>query len=444
MRPAEKIRVFRNPALFALVSLAAGHSLSVAAPVYWGQTAYSSGTTYEGTMATAENWFTDPAGTTVASVGPETLDDDLVFNTTPADEVGGTVTVSANFTANSFVFNTRGATVLAQDANRNILLGGGGITLNAASGNVSFGINVHTLNVRLAASQTWTNHSGSVLAVRNVTTSAGNGPVTLTLNAAGAGNLILPLSVADTLDDPLSVVVDSAGSGTVIMAAGSYSGGATVNRGKLSVSGTNDTGEILLGAESGADAATLAVASPSFPNAVTVRAGSSGGKVLVAGHAAGVLNGAITLGDTLSFVAAGKVTTLNGGVSGAGSLVKEGKGALILAGPNTFSGNVTVKAGSLTLAEAGSLTFVIGGGGPTNQMAGSGEASVTLNGTFLFQISGSAPPDGASWPLVTVPKKTFGPTFAITGFTQADDVWTNGAGFTFSESTGVLSYKRTP
>lgn len=444
MRPAVKTRVPRNPVLFGLVFLAAGHSLSVAAPFYWGQTGYSSGATYKGTMATAENWFTDAGGTRAASVAPETLDDDLVFNTTPADGVGGTVTISANFAANSFVFNTSGATVLAQDANRNILLGAGGITVNAASGNVSFGINANTLNVRLAASQTWTNHSGSVLAVRNVATSAGNGPVTLTLNAAGSGNLILPLSVADTLDDPLSVVVDSAGSGTVILAASSYSGGTTISRGKLSVSGTNDTGEILLGAESGADAATLAVASPSFPNAVTVRAGSSGGKVLVSGHAAGVWDGAITLGDTLSFVAAGKVTTLNGVVSGTGSLVKEGKGTLILAGNNTFTGNMTVKAGSFTLAEAGSLTFVIGGRDFARQIAGTGEASVTLNGTFLFQISGTAPPDGASWPLVTVPKKTFGPTFAITGFSQADDVWTNGAGYTFSESTGVLSYKRNP
>ncbi len=442
MRPALKSRALRNPALCALMSLAAGMSTGFTAPVYWGQTAYSSGTTYEGTMASAGNWFTDLAGTQVATIAPNTPDDDLVFNTSPANSVGGTVSIDANFSANSFTFNTSGSTIFAQDANRNIILGGGGITVSATSGNVSFGINVNTLSVRLAASQTWTNHSASLLSVRNITSQVRTGPVVLSLNAAGAGNIALPLSISDSLDDPLSLVIDSAGSGVVVMGFSTYSGGTTVNRGKLATSGTSNTGEILLGDTAGASAATLMVNSAAFPNDLTVRSGSSGAKTLVSSKVAGVLSGAITLNDPLSLAAAGKLTTLAGMISGTGALFKEGKGELALAGANTFSGNLVVKSGVVTLTEAGSLIFTVSGPSAANQISGSG--AVVLHGAFQINVPEASLVDGTSWPLVANANRTFGPTFVVAGFTQADDVWTNGKGLTFSEATGVLSYKRSP
>lgn len=437
-------RSFQNIALIAVISLIAGGQRSPASPVYWGETSYVSGTTYKGTVATAENWFTDPAGTTVAPIAPDTLDDDLVFNTTPANMVGGEVRVDVNFSANSFTFNTSGPTVLSQTANRTIILGGGGITLNAPSGPVTFGVSVNTLNVRLAASQAWINHSASPLSVRNVSTSVGAGPVVLLLNAAGSGNIVLPLSIADTLDDPLSIVVDSAGSGSITMGPTRYSGGTTINRGKLSTSGTSDTGEILLGATSDAFDATLTVNSAKFPNNITVRSGSVGRKSLLTSHPDGALDGTIALNDTLTLVVNGKLTTLNGVVSGPGSLIKTGKGELILTGANTFAGNLMVEAGSLSLAEAGSLTFSIGTHGVNNQVKGESSCTATFNGTFDFKISDDSLVEGNSWSLIMISNRTFGPTFSITGFTEADDVWSNGSGLTFSESTGILTYKRNP
>lgn len=441
MRPVAKSCALWHPVQFALASLCAVCPSGFAAPVYWGQTAYSSGSTYEGSFATIENWFTDPAGTQVAAIAPGTRDDDLVFNTTPANAAGGTVAIGANIAANSLTFNTSGATILAQDANRNLVLGDGGITLSADSGDVSIGINVSTLNVRLAASQTWTNHSARPLSVRNVTTQAGSGPVVLSVNAAGPGNVTLPLSISDTLDDPLSIVIESVGSGVVAMGGSSYSGGTTINRGKLTTSGTTDTGVILLGDTTGGFDATLTVNSALFPNDIAVRSGSSGGKFLVTRNSAGVFDGAIILDDTLFLSAAGNLTTFSGVISGAGALVKEGKGAVALAGNNTFSGGLMVKSGTVTLTGAGSLTFSFGGTGAPCPISGDG--AVVIDGTFNFMVSGSLA-DGSSWPLVTVSHKTFGPTFAIAGFTQADDLWTNGKGLTFSESTGVLSCKLNP
>lgn len=426
--------------LLALVALAVSGPRLAASPYYWGQMTYSSGSVYNGTAATASNWYTDAAGMSVASAAPNSLDDDIIFNTTPANATGGTVTVGANLSAKSFTFNTTGATVLSQDTNRNVILGSGGITLGANSGNVNVGINVNTLNVRLAASQTWTNNSSSTLNVRNITTNSGAGPVSLSLNAAGAGNIVLPLSVTDSVDNPLSIVVNSAGSGSITMAASTYRGGTTINSGRLSATGSLGTGGILLGNTSGSSDATLAVNSTSFTNTIRVRAGSAGIKTLTTSNAAGVLNGGIVLDDSLVLSSTGAVTTINGDISGTGSLVKSGAGSLVLTGDNTFSGDLTIDAGALTLASDGSLTFSIGASGVSSQIDGSSTGLVTLNGVFNFNLSGAALVDGSSWHVVAVSNAIYGASFAITGFTQTDNIWTNGSGLTFAESTGTLTY----
>lgn len=434
-------RSLKNTALMAVFSLAAISPKASAAPFYWGQTTVVSGT-YSGNAATAANWYTNAAGTNVAGAAPNSLSDDLFFNTTPANAVGGAVTVGANLSANSLTFNTSGATVLAQDANRNLVLGTGGITMGAASGNVNVGINTNALSVRLAASQSWTNNSASTLNVRNITTNAGAGSVSLTLDAAGAGNITLPLSISDSEANPLSIVVASAGSGVVNMTASTYRGGTTINSGRLSTSGSLGAGGVLLGATSGGADAFLTVNSTAFSNDITVRAGSSGIKTLTASNASGVLNGGLLLGDSLALVANGALTTVNGNISGAGDLVKSGNGALTLTGDNTFSGDLTVSTGALTLTEAGSLTFTIGANGVNNQLNGATAGVVTLDGTFNFNLTGASLVDGNSWTIVNLAStaEIYGGTFSITGFTENANVWTNGSGFTFTESTGLLTY----
>jgi hypothetical protein len=57
--------------------------------------------------ATAGNWYTE-AGELTASLATPSLSDDLFFNTTPDNALGGTVAMSANFPffARSMTFNT--------------------------------------------------------------------------------------------------------------------------------------------------------------------------------------------------------------------------------------------------------------------------------------------------------------------------------------------------
>ncbi len=437
-------RSLKTTALMAVFSLAVISPKAFAAPYFWGQTTVVSGT-YSGNVATAANWYTDAAGTTVAGTAPNSLSDDLTFNTTPANAVGGAVTVNTSISANSLTFNTSGATILAQDANRNLVLGSGGLTLGASSGNVNVGISTNTLSVRLAASQTWTNNSASTLTVRTLTTNPGSGAVPLTLNAASTGNILFALNVNDTLADPLSITIDSAGSGLVTIqgAANTYRGGTTIEQGALSAFGSLGSGAVLLGDTTGSGNATLNVRSSSaFTNNITVRDGSSGIKTLTTNQTGGVLlTGTLALDANLALLTSTS-GTFNGAISGTGDMVKTGAGTLIIGGANSSSGDLTINAGAFTLANAGSLAFTIGANGVNNQLNGSSIGVVTLDGTFNFNLTGASLVDGNSWTIVSLGStaEIYGGTFAITGFTETANVWTNGTGFTFTESTGVLSY----
>lgn len=439
-------------ALIALFYLGVIYHPASAAPLYWGQTTYSSGSIYSGTAATATNWFTDAGGTSVAAAAPASADD-AVFNTTPANAVGGTVTVGAGFSAKSLTFNTSGATVLSQSGNQNLILGSGGITLGAGSGAVNLGTSTNTLSVRPATAQAWTNNSSSTLTVRALTSSTGTGAVPLTLNAASTGGILFSLNVNDTVADQLAIVIDSAGTGltTINGSANTYRGGTTIKRGALSAFGTLGSGAVLLGDTTGSSNATLNVRLPSstsaFTNNITIRSGSSGTKTLTTNATGGVaLDGTLALDDNLALTTSTD-GTFNGAISGVGNLVKGGAAALTLAGANTFSGDLTINTGAFTLAATtGSLTFYIGANGVTNRVNGSTTGAVAFNGTFNFNLTGASLVDGNSWNIVSLAStaESYGGSFAVAGFTQNNDVWTNGTGLTFTESTGVLSYAAIP
>jgi autotransporter-associated beta strand protein len=442
-------RSLKNTALMAVFSLAAITPEASAAPLYWGQTTYSSGSIYNGTAATPGNWYTDAAGANVSSVAPDSLDD-IFFNTTPANAVGGTVIVGANLNARSLTFNTSGTTTLEQNAvNRVLNLGTGGITVNAGSGTVNIGTSAHdpALTVQVTGSQSWTNNSASALTVRRLRTATGAGATSLRLNAAAAGGITVSTGITDSVEDPLSIVIDSAGAGLVIFSGvgtqNTYRGGTTIKAGALSAYGSLGSGAVQLGDTAGSSSATLNVRSATaFTNNITVRAGSSGTKTLTTNQTGGVLlNGTLTLDDNLALITSTS-GTFNGAISGVGDIVKTGNGALILGGDNTFSGDLTISTGAFTLAEAGSLTFTIGANGINNQLNGASTGVVTLDGTFNFNLTGASLVGGNSWTIVNLAStaEIYGGAFSITGFTENANVWTNGSGFTFDESTGLLTY----
>ncbi|RYD23405.1 MAG: hypothetical protein EOP88_04275, partial [Verrucomicrobiaceae bacterium] len=136
----------------------------------------------------------------------------------------------------------------------------------------------------------------------------------------------------------------------------------------------------------------------------------------------------------------GAPVMINGATNGG--LTKVGTGTLTLSGINTYSGNTTVSAGGLTLADDAQLRFRPTTNGVTNSVGGSGTA--TFNGDFLIDTNAANITNGNSWTLVNVGtlNETFGASFTVQGFTEVANVWTMTVGdntWTFSEATGVLS-----
>lgn len=127
------------------------------------------------------------------------------------------------------------------------------------------------------------------------------------------------------------------------------------------------------------------------------------------------VNGLITGGGSTS-------TIVGGGSLGAVNLVKDGTFSQTLGGVNTHTGNTTVNAGTLVLADNAQLKFVLGATSGTNNTLPSGTWASENVATHI----------GA-----------YGSTFSVVGFTNAgSNKWTkpNGAkSYPFDETTGVLT-----
>ncbi len=142
------------------------------------------------------------------------------------------------------------------------------------------------------------------------------------------------------------------------------------------------------------------------------------------------------------------IVTWTGPVSGEGELIKDsfstsgGLGTLVLAGPGNHTGDTGIKAGTLRLAEGGSLTFIIGAAGECNRIYGTGVAH--FDGRFDIDLSAAGVAGGDSWNIVDAGTltATFGSSFSVSGFTdEGNGIWSaaaNGVEYRFSQSTGTL------
>lgn len=135
----------------------------------------------------------------------------------------------------------------------------------------------------------------------------------------------------------------------------------------------------------------------------------------------------------------GGASSFDGGLSVESTLPG---GSLTLTGINNYTGNTTIASGNtLVLANNAELKFLVNGT-IANKITGAGTA--TLAGKFIIDTTAAATTPGNTWTLLNVANRSFDTlTFSIPGFTESADVWTKSDGggkWTFTESTGVLSY----
>ncbi|MGE9269613.1 MAG: beta strand repeat-containing protein, partial [Verrucomicrobiales bacterium] len=128
-----------------------------------------------------------------------------------------------------------------------------------------------------------------------------------------------------------------------------------------------------------------------------------------------------------------------------GYLTKTGTGTQTLTGQSTLHGDILVEAGTLTLANEGSIAFFPGVDGASKQVLGAAEGTGALNaeGALYLDLSEADTTDGNTWQLVdgTNLAVTFGATFRVESslgtFTENAGLWTldaDGKLWTFSEA----------
>jgi autotransporter-associated beta strand protein len=228
-----------------------------------------------------------------------------------------------------------------------------------------------------------------------------------------------------------------------------YTGNTTIEQGTLKVGAT---GAIPSGEGKGNvvfnNAANTAIldlnGNDTTINGLTQASASTTNRVV--NHAVATL-ATLTVGENDTTSTFAGILANHTGTGGILALTKTGTGTLTLNGANTYTGDTTVNAGTLVLADNAQLKFVTGTtSGTNNRITGAG--TVTLNGDFNIDttLTDASALSSGSWTLVdaTTLTETFGSTFTLTGagWSETANVWTKTVGsknYTFTEATGILA-----
>jgi autotransporter-associated beta strand protein len=187
---------------------------------------------------------------------------------------------------------------------------------------------------------------------------------------------------------------------------------------------------------------------------VTITGDGTGATAVATIDGSGNLTGITITNPGVGYTTAPTFALVGGGIGNTGSLggaatlaantsggmTFSGAAITTLSGVNTYTGNTTVNAGTLTLADNAGLKFVIAANGVNNKVTGAGTA--TMDGDFTFDLTGAAIANGNSWTVVDTASKSFTANFTVAGFTEASDVWTKVDGnntWTFTEADGKLT-----
>ncbi|MCF5038600.1 autotransporter domain-containing protein, partial [Pseudomonas lactis] len=357
------------------------------------------------------------AGPTALNAGGLILASNTALGSGALNAAAGTTLDSSTAVALANTVNLAGNLGILGTADlslNGLVSGSGGLTKTGAGNLTLNGANAYLGGTQLnAGSLTLGNASAlgsGALAVNGATTLDTNTALALANNTS----LNAALTVGGSNDLSLNGVVD--GSGSLIKAGGAnltlngantYSGGTALSAGTLTLGSTTALGS---GALTVGGTATLANSTPLvLANAVNLNgdltiAGSNNLTLagVLAGNAALIKNGAadLLLTGNNSFsgpltVAAGSVTTTGNGALGTTSGVTVGSGASLNLGGNA---NLNSLAGDGVVQVAGGNTLAVGGSNLDNSFGGAlnGAGNLDKNGSGVLNLSGTNAISGAA------------------------------------------------
>ena len=318
----------------------------------------------------------------------------------------------------------------------------GNTTNTCGSGTMGFGDNaniandgslVNSPNLILSCSAVWQNMGPTTYA--GVISGAGSNNQ---IGSVPSGSLLGNAAVA--LGSGYTATIVTAARGTLTLTgANTYTVGTVINAGGITLSGDGTLGN--------------------NANALWIGYGvlDLGGKTITQNKGVWLTDGILrngTLSSSGGFTLNGASPgnggfTVSANLAGSGALTKSGAGTATFSGVNTYTGNTTVSAGTLTLSAAAQLKFVIGAtSGVNNSISGAG--TVVLAGDFNIDTSltdATALTTG-SWVIENVTSLTgaYDSSFRVlsgdTTWSVSGDIWTKTVGskiYTFDETTGTLT-----
>jgi len=407
---------------------------------YTGATTISAGTLQLGDGTTGKDGSLERTSSIINNSS-------LVFNRFGSSSYGGVISGPGNVTksgegiqALSGVNTYSGGTTLTAGT---LQIGVNSSGLVGAVTNGAVGTGTLTLNGGTLSSATTTGRTllNAVTIGGNVTLGDATNTGTLTFSAGvdlgGSGRTLMTASNVNINGAVSNGSIIKGGSGILSLGGANTYNGITISGGTVSITGPSAFGTGTITFNGGSISAGGAV------NRIIANSVNFTGNAGFGGDGAGALTFSANadLGGGTRTLTTVTSTTFNGIVSNGG-ISKAGASTLTLGGANTYTGNTTVSEGTLQLASTGSLCFVIGSSGVNNAVTGTG--TTTMNGQFVFDLTGASINTNSTWTIVAASlNPTYGTGFNVAGFI-GDGLgnWTketNGVRYIFSQSSSVLS-----